>query len=171
MAMTYRIGKRNYPEMEEREVIRRLILQRALAQSVPGGPMQYQFLKRNPAVLEELVHQQPDLFSIITLAIFIEHPQLLGPGAPVDAFDVLRETVQERLDAEAPGWRTEGVWRNPTIVCSLCKTSIEHPDPALMTATTYENGVTEFLCAEHAPPLQMRGMCALGFFMGHMRNQ
>jgi hypothetical protein len=132
--------------------------------------VQYQFLKRNPAVLEELVHQQPDLFSVITLAIFIEHPELLRPGAPVDAFDVLTKTVQEVLDTEAPGWRAEGVWRNRAIVCSLCQTKIDHPDPALMTATTYENSATEYLCAEHAPPLHMRAMCALGFFMGRMQN-
>jgi hypothetical protein len=170
MAKTYRIGKENYPEMEEREVLRRLLLQRVLAQSMLSGPVQYQFLKQNPAVLEELVHQQPDLFSIITLAIFIEHPELLRPGAPVDAFDALTETVQEVLDTEAPGWRTEGVWRDHTVVCSLCQTKIEQPDPALMTATTYENGTIEYLCAEHAPPFQMRAMCALGFFMGHMRK-
>ena len=173
MAKTYRIGKENYPGIglkKERETLRRLLLQRALAQSMLGGPAQYKFLKENPRVLVELVHQQPDLFSIVTLAIFVEHPELLGPEASAEAFEVLSETVQEVLDAEAPGWRTEGVRSNPVKVCSLCKSKIDHPAPALMTTTTYENGATEYLCAECAPPLQMRAMCALGFFMGRMRK-
>ncbi len=166
MARTYRIGKENYPELEEREVLRRLLLQRVLAQSTLGGPVQYQFLKRNPVAFEELVNQHPDLFSIITLAIFIEHPELLGPGAPADAFSVLTQTVQEVLDAEAPGWRTDGVWRNRDIACSLCQTKIDRPNPVLMTAGTNEIGKIEFLCAKCSPPLQVRAMAALGFFMG-----
>ena len=166
MARTYRIGKENYPSMEEREVIRRLFVQRVAAQSVLGGPMQYKFLKENPAAIEELVDHHPDLFSIISLAIFIEHPELLGPGAPNDAFDVLTETVQEVLDAETPRWRTDGVWCNRAIVCSLCQTKIDRPNPALMTAAINENGETEFLCSECTLPLRMRAMSALGFFMG-----
>jgi len=35
-----------------------------------------------------------------------------------------------------------------------------------MTAAINENGETDFLCAECAPPLQVRAMSALGFFMG-----
>lgn len=166
MARTYRIGKENYPSMEERTVIRRLFVQRVAAKGIVGGPQQYKFLKQNPAALDELVDQHPDLFSIITLAIFIEHPELLGPGAPADAFSVLTETVQEVLDAEAPGWRTVGVWHKRPIVCSLCQTNIDHPNPAVMIAGTNENGETEFLCAECAPPLQVRAMSAIGFFMG-----
>lgn len=166
MARTYRIGKENYPELDEREVLRRLLLERVLAQSMPGGPVQYQFLKQNPAALEELVDQHSDLFSIITLAIFIEHPELVGPGAPADVFGVLAETVEEVLDAEAPAWKAAGVWRNRPIMCSLCQTKIDHPNPALMDAATNEKGETEFLCAECAPPLQVRAMAALGFFMG-----
>ena len=166
MGRLYRIGKGNYPAMEERDVIRRLFAHRIAGQSVLGGPTQYQFLKANPEAIEELVDHHPDLFSIIALAIFIEHPELLGPGAPADAFSVLNETVQEVLDAEAPGWRTAGVWRNRPIVCSLCQMTVDYPDPAVMTATTNENGKTDFLCTQHAPPLQMRAMCDLGFFMG-----
>jgi hypothetical protein len=166
MAKTYRIAKENYPTMEERTVIRRLFLQRVAAQGVLGGPVEYQFLKQHPAALNELVDQHPDLFSIVTLAIFIEHPELLGPGAPADAFSVLAETVQEVLDAEVPGWRTDGVWHNRAMVCFLCQTTIDHPNPALMTAAINENGGVDFLCAECAPPLQLRAMSALGFFMG-----
>lgn len=166
MARMYQIGKENYPALGERTVIRRLFLQRVAAQSVLGGPVQYKFLRQNPGAIEELVDQHPDLFSIITLAIFIEHPELLGPGAPADAFNVLTETVQEVLDAEAPGWKTNGVWRNRAIVCCLCRTKIDHPNPALMTAATNENGETEFLCAKCTPPLQLRAMSDLGFFMG-----
>ncbi|OFW28250.1 MAG: hypothetical protein A3J28_09800 [Acidobacteria bacterium RIFCSPLOWO2_12_FULL_60_22] len=166
MARTYRIGKENYPSMEEREVIRRLFVQRVAAQSILGGPVQYKFLTQNPAAIEKLVDQHPDLFSIITLAIFIEHPQLLGPGAPDDTFGVLNETVQEILDAEVPGWRTAGIWGSKTIVCFLCHTKINRPNPAAMYAATNEVGETEFLCQDCAPPLQFRAMSTLGFFMG-----
>jgi hypothetical protein len=170
LAKKYRVGKESYPELVEREILRRLFLHRVLGQSTMGGPREYKFLKQNPNVLAQLVNQQPDLFSIITAAIFIEHPELLRPGAPIDAFEVLAETVQEVLDVEAPGWRTEGVWDNPAIVCSLCQAKIDYPNPALMTAMTSDSGVTEYLCAEHAPPLQLRAKCVLGFFMGHMRK-
>jgi hypothetical protein len=166
MARTYRIGKENYPSMDERTVIRRLFVQRVAAQSGLGGPAQYQFLKENPDAIEELLDHHPDLFSIITLAIFIEHPELLGPGAPADTFKVLTETVQEVLDSEAPGWRTDGVWRNHAIVCSLCQTRIDHPNPALMTAAISENGEPDFLCSGCAPPLQVRAMSDLVFFLG-----
>jgi single-strand DNA-binding protein len=43
---------------------------------------------------------------------------------------------------------------------------IDRPNPAHMTATIIEGGGTEFLCSECAPPLQIRAMSALGFFMG-----
>jgi hypothetical protein len=170
MAGMYRIGKQNYPEMHEREVIRRLFVHRIAAQSQLGGPAQYRFLKANADAIEELVDHHPDLFSIITLAIFIEHPELLGPGAPADAFDVLTETVQEVLDSEVPGWRTYGVWRDPAIVCYLCETRIEHPNPAFMTATINENGETSFLCAGCAPPLQVRAMSTFWFFASRLRD-
>jgi hypothetical protein len=163
MAGIYRIGKANYPAMEEREVIRHLFVQRIAAQTLGGGLVQYRFLKANPDAIEELVDHHPDLFSMTTLAIFIEHPELLVPGAPADAFDVLNETVQEILDAEAPGWRAAGVWGNASIACLLCRAKIDRPNPAIMTATINENGGTEYLCAQCAPPLQMRAICDLGF--------
>lgn len=146
MASMYRIAKENYSAIEERELIRRLFVQRVAAQSVLGGPVQYKFLTANPDAIEELVNHHPDLFSIVTLAIFIEHPELLGPGAPADAFNVLSETVQEILDSEAPGWRTAGVWRNRAIACLLCQTKIDHPNPAFMLVVLNEAGEPEFLC-------------------------
>lgn len=163
MARTYRIEKQKNPSIEERTVVRRLFVQRVAAQTMPGGPAQYRFLKQNPPAIEELVDHHPDLFSIITLAIFIEHPELLGPGAPADSFNVLAETVQEVLDAEAPGWRTDGVWRSPGIVCFLCQTKIARPNPALMTAAINEKGEIDFLCEKCTPPLQVRAMSVLGF--------
>lgn len=166
MAKIYWTWKTSNPSAEERTIIRRLFVERIAAQTFLGGPVQYKFLKSNPAAIEELVDQHPDLFSIVTLAIFIEHPELVGPGAPADAFDVLSEVVQEVLDDGAPAWRTEGVWRNRPIVCSLCQTTVNHPNPALMSAATNEKGGSDFLCEECAPPLQLRAISALGFFMG-----
>ncbi len=171
MARAYRIGKENYPAMEEREVIRRLFVQRIAAQTLGGGPAPYRFLKANADAIGELVDHHPDLFSITALAIFIEHPELLGPEAPADAFDVLSEAMQEVFDVEAPGWRTVGVWHNGFIVCSLCEMKIDHPNPALMSATIRENGGVEYLCAKCAPPLQMRAMCDVGFFMGRLTDR
>jgi hypothetical protein len=166
MAKSYRTLKACRPSIDERAIIRRIFVERVAAQSVLGGPIQYRFLKSNPSAIGELVDQHPDIFSIVGLAIFIEHPELLGPGAPVDAFNVLSETIQEVLDAEAPGWRTDGVWRTQTIVCSLCHAQITCPNPALMFATISEAGEIDFLCDGCAPPLQVRAMSALGFFKG-----
>jgi len=161
-----RTGKENYPSMNERSVIRRLFVQRVAAQSMLGGPAQYKFLRGNVPAIDELVDHHPDLFSIISLAVFIEHPELLGPGAPDDAFDVLRETLQGILNAEVPGWKTQGVWDSKMLICSLCQTRITCPDPALMTAAIRGDGETDFLCEKCAPPLAVRAMSALGFFSG-----
>ena len=109
MAKDYRFEKENNPSAEEQMLIRRLFVKRVLAQSVMGGPVQYKLLKQNPGAAEELVHAHPDLFSIVTLAIFIEHPELLDPAAPADAFNVLTDPVQEGLRAEVPGG-TSGGW-------------------------------------------------------------
>lgn len=166
MARSYRTLKASGPSLDERAIIRRIFVERVAAQSVLGGPPQYRFLKSNPSAMHELLNQHPDLFSIVSLAVFIEHPEFVGPVAPADAFNVLSETIQEVLDAEVPGWRTDGVWRSQTIVCSHCHTEISQPNPALMFAAFNENGETEFVCAECSPPLQVRAMSALGFFMG-----
>jgi hypothetical protein len=166
MARRYRTLEASGPSIDERAIIRRIFVERVAAQSVLGGPTQYRFLKSNPSAIDELVDHHPDLFSIVSLAVFIEHPELLGPGVPADVFNVLGETIQEVLDAQAPGWRTAGVWRRQTIVCSLCHTEISRPNPAVMFAALNENGETEFLCAGCSPPLQLRAMSALGFFMG-----
>jgi len=166
MVKSYRARRTSDRSAPERTIIRQLFVERIAAQTLFGGPIQYKFLKNSPSAIEALVDQHPDLFSIVTLAIFIEHPELVGPGAPADAFDVLSEVVQEILDDEAPGWRTEGVWRNRPIVCSLCQTTIARPNPALMSASINENGGTDFLCDGCAPPLQVRAISALGFFMG-----
>lgn len=167
MARTYRVARENYPSMGERATLLRLFVQRVSAQGSFGGPREYQFLKENPSAIDELVNQHRDLFSIVMLAIFIEHPELLSPGAPANAFSVLSETVQEIFDDELPGWKTHGVWSNHAIVCSLCRTKIDRPNPAVMTAATNEQGETEFLCSACAPPLQVRAMADLGFFTGN----
>lgn len=75
MAKTYRISKESNPSMDERTVLRRLFIQRIAAQSVLGGPAQYKFLKQNASATEELLDHHPDLFSVVSLAVFIEHPE------------------------------------------------------------------------------------------------
>lgn len=166
MAKSYRARKSSDPSAPERTIVRQLFVERIAAQTPFGGPVQYKFLRSNPSAIEALVDQHLDLFSMVTLVIFIEHPELVGPGAPADAFDVLSGVVQEVLDDGAPKWRTEGVWRNRPVVCSLCRTTVDRPNPALMSASMNENGGTDFLCEECAPPLRVRAISALGFFMG-----
>lgn len=165
MARSYRRWAASGRYVDERAIIRRILLERVAAQAAVGGPAQYRFLRSNPSALDKAVDEHPDLFSIVSLAVCVEHPELIGPGAPADAFDVLSETIQEALDAEAPGWRTAGVWGNPGIVCFLCHAQISHPNPAVMFAAVNENGETEFACERCAPPLQIRAVSALGFFM------
>jgi hypothetical protein len=166
MARRYRTLKGRGPPTDEQAIIRHIFVERVAAQGVLGGPAQYRFLKSHPPAIAELVSQHPDLFSIVSLAVFIEHPELLSPGAPPDAFSVLNETMEEVLDAEVPEWRTEGVWRKQTIVCSLCHANIDRPNPALMSAALNENGEPEFMCTKCSLSLQIRAMMVLGFFMG-----
>jgi hypothetical protein len=108
LANAYRLRKMHDQSMDDRAIIRSIFVERIAAQTTFGGPPQYHLLKRNSEAIKELVDHHPDLFSIVLLSVFIEHPELTGPGAPKDTFEVLDETVQETLDEKAPGWRTEG---------------------------------------------------------------
>src|SRR5262249_28174158 len=122
LAKRYRLWKRNRPSMSEPKMIRYLFAERIGAQTLwGGGPEQYKYLKAHSDLIDELVAHHPDLFSIVLLSIFIEHPELLWPDAPPDTFEFLQATVEEILDAEVPGWRTQGIWSSANIVCSLCR--------------------------------------------------
>lgn len=165
MAKSYRRWKSTGQSVDERAIIRQIFVERVVAQSTLGGPTQYKYLESNPSAIDELIDENPDLFSIVSLAVFIEHPELLGSGAPPDAFDVLRETIQEILDSEAAGWRKQGIWQKQAIICFLCHSKIDDPNPALMLAAFNKNGESEFLCAKCSPPLQIRAMTALAFFL------
>lgn len=166
LAEAYRRRRGLDPSADERAIIRSIFVERIAAQSLFGGPPQYQILKRNSGAIEELVNHHPDLYSIVMLSIFIEHPELVGPNSQGDTFEVLGETVQETLDNKAPGWRTSGVWGKPNLTCSLCRELIGRPDPSTMYAAINEEGYPEYLCPQCAMPIQLRAMSDLGFFMG-----
>ncbi len=165
MAKNYRKRKALGPAAPESSIIHRVFVDRVAAQSFVGGPIQYKFLKNNPNSIQELLDHNPDLFSIVTLAVFIEHPELVSAAVPTEAFQVLKETLEEVLDSEAPGWRTAGIWSEPTVICSQCEKTIELPNPAVMSAYRSDTGEIEYQCDRCAPPLQVRAISALGFFM------
>ncbi len=171
LADAYRLRKTHSPSADERAIIRSIFVERIAAQTTFGGPHQYYVLRQNSWAIEELVNQHPDLYSIALLAIFIEHPKLMPPYTQSDTFEVLKETVQETLDNNAPGWRTGGVWSKPEMACSLCKERIHHPDASMMYATMDEEGHVEYMCAECAFPIEMRAMSDLGYFMGERFRQ
>lgn len=162
----YRAMKSADPSWPERKVLRLLFVERIAAQSQMGGPVPYKVLRGNVKAIDELIDKHPDLFSLVLLAIFIEHPELTGPGAPHDAFDVLRETVVECLDAEAAGWRTAGLWSHRPIACWLCNRAVDRPNPAWMYVSLNDCREAEFLCEACAPPMQVRAMSVIGYFMG-----
>ena len=165
LADAYRFRKMHSPLVDYRTIIRSIFVERIAAQSVFGGPPQYRLLRRNSWAIEELVNHHPDLFSIVMLSIFIEHPELVGPGSRSDTFEVLDETVQETLDDKVPGWRTGGVWSKPDLTCYLCRERINHPDAGTMYVAINEEGDPEYHCAQCAIPIQLRAMSDLGYFM------
>ena len=73
--------------------------------------------------------------------------------------------MQEIFDAEVPGWRGQGVWSEPNVVCSLCKSVTSAPDPVKMFAVVDQDGVPSFLCKQCALPLRARAQATLGLFM------
>jgi hypothetical protein len=166
LAAAYQFRKTHRPPADEGAIIRSIFVERIAAQTTFGGPSQYHLLRRNSGAIEEVVAHHPDLYSIVLLAIFIEHPELMPPYTQPDTFKVLKETVKERLDEKAPGWRTGGVWSKPGLKCSLCGERISHPDASSMYAAISEEGHMEYHCSECALPIEMRAMSDLGYFMG-----
>lgn len=166
VAEAYRFRKARDPKVDDRTTIRAIFVERVAAQSLFGGPRPYKLLRGNTRAIEELVDHHPDLFSIIMLTVFIEHPELVGPFSRSDSFDVLIETVREVLNSKAPGWRTAGVWNRANIVCADCSESIPNPDPSRMYVAFNEEQKAEYLCAQCTMPLPMRAMSDLGYFMG-----
>jgi len=166
LAESYKLHKARTPAVEERALIRSIFVERIAAQTTVGGPAQYHLLRRNPDAIEDVVNQHPDLYSIVLLSIFIEHPELVGPGSRSDTFTVLNITIQEMLDRKAPGWRTSGIWAKQDVICSVCRAQIDHPNAGTMYAAIDELGNIEYACADCAIPIEMRAMSDLGFFMG-----
>ncbi len=166
LAKRYKVWKQTHPTADERTVLRSLLLERIAAQTTIGGPRQYHLLRADPSAVDELLSQNPDLFSIIMLSIFVEHPELTGSYVPAEAFKMLSTVVPEVLDSETPGWRTAGLWGGPSITCNLCRTRIGTPNPSRMQVIVDVDGSIGYLCEECAPPIEMRAMSAVGFFVG-----
>ena len=109
LADAYRLHKARTPSADDRAILRSIFVERIAAQTAVGGPAQYHLLRRNPGAIEELVDHHQDLYSIILLSIFVEHPELTDPGSRGDTLEVLDQTVQEMLDIK--GYRLENEWR------------------------------------------------------------
>ncbi len=165
MATRYQELSLQRPSIDERGILRAILVERIAAQTVAGGPIPYHILRRFPDAIEELLNYHVDIYSVVLLAIFIEHPELINPFAPSNALDVLVETVQETLDTVFPGWRTSGYWDNPFAICYLCGAEIVQPDAGTMSAAIDDKGLIEYHCASCTFPIDFRAKSDLGFFM------
>lgn len=105
MARHYRAAKEARPNWSERELLNAVYAMRVAAQSVLGGPVEYQMTKEDPSLKTAVLDENPDLFSIIRHAIMVEHPELQNPYAPPDRFEILDSVISSILDQETPGWR------------------------------------------------------------------
>jgi hypothetical protein len=104
MARTYQTIKQCGSSENERDILRQLYLSRVSAASMWGKSAQYGY-STEPSHVEKVLLQNPDLLSLVKHVIVSEHPELLGPDAPVSSWGVLDEVVKEVLDQHAPGWR------------------------------------------------------------------
>jgi hypothetical protein len=166
MAKRYMFLKTMGFSEDEQEILHRIFVERIAAQASAGGPSQYHFLREHAFSIHEILAAHPDLFSLALMCIVIEHPELVGARSPGDAFDVLGQTLNEVLDEKVPGWRVQGVWSNPEIVCQLCKSQVVTADPSKMWVVLNSEGRPEFSCELCAPPLYVRAVSVLGFFIG-----
>ena len=105
MARQYRAIKEADPTTDEVSILFRIYSNRVVAQSVLGGPNEYQAAREDPSLIRATIEQNSSLFMIIRHAVFVEHPELSDPRAPSDRFQVLDRVLTEILDHEAPGWR------------------------------------------------------------------
>lgn len=103
MARSYQAIKRGSSE-RERGILRQLYLSRVSAASMWGKSAQFGY-STDPSHVEQVLVQNPDLHSLVKHVIVSEHPELLGPDAPANSWEVLDEVVEEVLDQHAPGWR------------------------------------------------------------------
>jgi hypothetical protein len=105
MARQYRAIKESQPSLDEPSVLFRLYANRVAAQSIMGGPAEYRMSRGNPSLMRAAIEQNPNLFSIISHAVSVEHPELQNPHAPSNRFEVLDRVLAEVLDREIPDWR------------------------------------------------------------------
>jgi len=113
MARQYRAIKKINRSLDERSVLFRLYANRVAAQSLLGGPAEYQMSRDEPSLMQAAIEQNPNLFLIIRHAVFIEHPELHDPRAPSNRFEVLDRVLAEVLDREIPDWRKTAQQHQP----------------------------------------------------------
>lgn len=105
MVRTYQAIKRE-GAASERDTLRQLYLSRVTLLSLLGKAAQCGY-SSEPSHVEQVLEQNPDLRSLLQHVIVSEHPELLGPSAPENTWEVLDEVVEEVLDQRVPGWRQQ----------------------------------------------------------------
>jgi hypothetical protein len=145
MARHYRAAKEARPNWIEHEVLNAVYAMRVAAQSVLGGPVEYQMTKKDPSLKDAALDKNPDLFSIIRHAIIIEHPELQNPYAPPDRFEVLDSVISEILDQETPGWRNVAAKSVPSPPGHMPGSADFQPRFSLTEEERLQVGITYFV--------------------------
>jgi hypothetical protein len=144
MARHYRLAREARPYWSEHEVLNAVYAMRVAAQSVLGGPVEYQMTKKDPSLKDAALDENPDLFSIIRHAILIEHPELQNPYAPPDRFEVLDRVISEILDQETPDWRNVSTKSIPS-PGPMPRSANFQPRFSLTEEEWFQVGITYFL--------------------------
>jgi hypothetical protein len=137
MAGRYLTMKKNWPDLEEYEILRRVFVDRVAAQTLFGGPQKYKECRRNPDLIDLVLRLNPDMFSLIRCAVLIEHPEFEKTNAPADRFEVLDQVIAEALADKVPEWKNEP--NGPIVVDG---SHFEEPDLMQMPMiwTAWHNG-------------------------------
>lgn len=150
MAKHYCAAKQARPNWSEREVLNAVYAMRVAAQSVLGGPVEYQMTKKDSSLKHAVLDENPDLFSIIRHAIIIEHPELQNPDAPPDRFEVLDSVISEILDQETPDWRNVATNSIPS-PRHMPPSADFQPRFSLTEEELFQVGITYFVTGRCAP--------------------
>jgi len=101
MVQTYKGIKQLENYNNENDVLRQLYLSRAATDRFVVGPKLY---NTDPYHVEKVIALYPDLYSLTKHIIILEHPELLRPGAPPNALQMLDEVMSEVIEKHIPGW-------------------------------------------------------------------
>ena len=152
MAKYYRAIREAKPGWDERAVLNAVYAHRVAAQSVLGGPIEYQMTRKDPALKHAVLEENPDLFSIIRHAILIEHPEMQNPHAPPNRFEILDRVLSEVLNREIPGWRDTAPKSGTATRGTLAGTDSQ-PRFDLTVDEWFQIGITYFVTGRWDEPI------------------